>query len=111
MDSIPLVVFTGQVALRLIGNDAFQEADIVGITRPITKHNYLVRDVSELGAYDQGSVLHRHTAAGRARSSSICRRTSWRRRRTFDYPEAIDLRSYKPIVEGHDQADPAGRRT
>ncbi len=48
MDSIPLVVFTGQVALRLIGNDAFQEADIVGITRPITKHNYLVRDVSEL---------------------------------------------------------------
>ncbi|HXX63852.1 MAG TPA: thiamine pyrophosphate-binding protein, partial [Bacteroidota bacterium] len=45
MDSVPLVVFTGQVALRLIGNDAFQEADIVGITRPITKHNYLVRDV------------------------------------------------------------------
>lgn len=48
MDSIPLVVFTGQVPSSLIGNDAFQEADIVGITRPITKHNYLVKDVDEL---------------------------------------------------------------
>jgi len=48
MDSIPMVVFTGQVATGVIGNDAFQEADIVGITRPITKHNYLVRDVNDL---------------------------------------------------------------
>jgi len=48
MDSIPLVVFTGQVSTDLIGNDAFQEADIVGITRPITKHNYLVKDVDNL---------------------------------------------------------------
>ncbi|WP_138431163.1 biosynthetic-type acetolactate synthase large subunit [Fodinibius saliphilus] len=48
MDSIPLVVFTGQVPTDLIGNDAFQEADIVGITRPITKHNYLVDDVNDL---------------------------------------------------------------
>ena len=48
MDSIPLVVFTGQVPTALIGNDAFQEADIVGITRPCTKYNYLVKDVNEL---------------------------------------------------------------
>ncbi len=48
MDSIPLVVFTGQVPTALIGNDAFQEADIVGITRPCTKHNYLVKDVKDL---------------------------------------------------------------
>ena len=48
MDSIPLVVFTGQVPTNMIGNDAFQEADIVGITRPITKHSYLVKDVSNL---------------------------------------------------------------
>ncbi len=48
MDSIPMVVFTGQVPTGVIGNDAFQEADIVGITRPITKHNYLVRDVADL---------------------------------------------------------------
>ncbi len=50
MDSIPMVVFTGQVPTGVIGNDAFQEADIVGITRPITKHNYLVRDVNNLEA-------------------------------------------------------------
>ncbi|MBI5788527.1 MAG: biosynthetic-type acetolactate synthase large subunit [Candidatus Schekmanbacteria bacterium] len=48
MDSIPVVIFTGQVPTPMIGNDAFQEADIVGITRPITKHNYLVKDVDDL---------------------------------------------------------------
>src|SRR3990167_932861 len=48
MDSIPVVVFTGQVPTALIGNDAFQEADIVGITRPCTKHNYLVKDIKDL---------------------------------------------------------------
>ncbi len=49
MDSIPLVAFTGQVKTHLIGNDAFQEADVTGITRPVTKHNFLVKDVTELG--------------------------------------------------------------
>ena len=48
LDSIPIVVFTGQVPTGLIGNDAFQEVDIVGITRPCTKHNYLVKDVKDL---------------------------------------------------------------
>jgi acetolactate synthase-1/2/3 large subunit len=48
MDSVPVVAFTGQVATTLIGNDAFQEADITGITRPVTKHNFLVKDVKEL---------------------------------------------------------------
>src|SRR3989338_4414856 len=48
MDSVPMVCFTGQVPVHLIGNDAFQEADIVGITRPCTKHNYLVKDVEDL---------------------------------------------------------------
>ena len=48
MDSIPVVVFTGQVPTALIGNDAFQEVDIVGITRPCTKHNYLVKNVKDL---------------------------------------------------------------
>ena len=48
MDSIPLVVLTGQVATHLIGNDAFQEADTVGITRPCTKHNWLVKDINDL---------------------------------------------------------------
>src|SRR6187397_3595575 len=49
MDSIPLIVITGQVATHLIGTDAFQECDTIGITRPCTKHNYLVRDPAELG--------------------------------------------------------------
>src|SRR5450756_1567565 len=53
MDSIPIVVITGQVPTHLIGNDAFQECDTVGITRPCTKHNYLVRDVNDLA-----KVLH-----------------------------------------------------
>ena len=48
MDSIPIVVISGQVPTKLIGNDAFQEADVVGITRPCTKHNYLVKDVKDL---------------------------------------------------------------
>lgn len=48
MDSVPMVAITGQVATNLIGNDAFQEADTTGITRPITKHNYLVKDVKDL---------------------------------------------------------------
>jgi len=48
MDSVPMVVITGQVPTHMIGNDAFQEVDIVGITRPITKHNFLVRDIKEL---------------------------------------------------------------
>src|SRR5712691_2675001 len=48
MDSTPMVVITGQVATNMIGNDAFQEADVIGITRPCTKHNYLVRDVHDI---------------------------------------------------------------
>ena len=48
MDGIPMVAFTGQVATKMVGNDAFQEADTCGITRPITKHNYFVRDVDDL---------------------------------------------------------------
>ena len=48
MDSIPVVVITGQVPTQLIGNDAFQEVDIVGITRPCTKHNYLVKNIDDL---------------------------------------------------------------
>ena len=60
MDSIPMVVITGQVPTALIGTDAFQEADTVGITRHCTKHNYLVKDPAELGAIDPRGVPHRH---------------------------------------------------
>ena len=66
MDSIPIVVFTGQVPTALIGNDAFQEADIVGITRPCTKYNFLVKDVKDLAqTIKEASISHR--PAGPAR--------------------------------------------
>ena len=55
MDSIPVVAFTGQVPRLMIGNDAFQEADIVGITRSVTKHNYLVQDVEEFSTIIRSS--------------------------------------------------------
>ncbi len=102
MDSIPIVVFTGQVALRLIGNDAFQEADIVGITRPITKHSYLVRDVKELARI----VKEAFYIATHGRPGPVLvdlPKDVMAHKTTFDYPDAIDLRTYKPVVEGHDQ--------
>ena len=83
MDSVPLVCLTGQVPTHMIGNDAFQEADTVGITRPCTKHNYLVKRPEDLAR-----VMHEafHVAAlrpARARWSSTCPRTSrWPRRPT-----------------------------
>ena len=75
MDSIPLVCLTGQVPTALIGSDAFQECDTVGITRPCTKHNWLVKDVNELAAHHPRGVPCRDDRAVRARSSSTSRRT------------------------------------
>ena len=100
MDSVPIVVFTGQVATHLIGNDAFQEADIVGITRPITKHNFLVRDVKELATIIRKAFFIAST--GRPGPvlvdlpkdviNSVCE---------FEYPERVELRGYKPTFLGH----------
>ncbi len=100
MDSIPLVVFSCQVNTMLIGNDAFQEADIVGITRPCTKHSYLVRDVKDLSRIIKEAF---HIAAsGRPGpvlvdipkdvSSAIS---------DFKYPEKAVIRSYQPTYVGH----------
>ncbi|GAB4261139.1 MAG: biosynthetic-type acetolactate synthase large subunit [Deferrisomatales bacterium] len=100
MDSVPIVVFSGQVPTNLIGNDAFQEADIVGITRPCTKHNFLVKDVRELARIIKeafflarsgrpGPVLvdlPKDVVAGRAE---------------YVYPEVAKLRGYNPTYEGH----------
>ena len=100
MDSIPIVVFTGQVALKLIGNDAFQEADIVGITRPITKHNYLVRDVNELTA----TIKEAFYVATTGRPGPVLvdlPKDIMASKTTFSYPKSIKLRSYHPHAEGH----------
>lgn len=100
MDSIPVVIFTGQVPTKLIGNDAFQEADIMGITRPITKHNFLVRDVKELADTIRKAFFIAST--GRPGPvlvdlpkdviNSVCE---------FEYPEKVDIRGYKPTFMGH----------
>ena len=75
MDSIPMVIVTGQVPTPAIGLDAFQECDTVGITRPIVKHNFLVKDVRDLATDDEEGVPHRPHRPARARSWSTCRRT------------------------------------
>ena len=100
MDSIPIVVFTGQVPLKLIGNDAFQEADIVGITRPITKHNYLVRDVKELAK----TIKEAFYIATTGRPGPVLvdlPKDVMAQKGIFDYPENVDIRSYKPVTEGN----------
>ncbi len=100
MDSIPLVVFTGQVALKLIGNDAFQEADIVGITRPITKHNYLVKDVNELAS----TIKEAFYVATTGRPGPVLvdlPKDILANKTIFDYPKTVKLRSYQPPGEGH----------
>ena len=100
MDSIPIVVFSGQVALRMIGNDAFQEADIVGISRPITKHNYLVRDVREL-AHTVKEAFYIATTGRPGPVLVDLPKDVMAQKTVFDYPKTIQLRSYSPTVEGH----------
>jgi acetolactate synthase-1/2/3 large subunit len=100
MDSVPIVVFTGQVALKLIGNDAFQEADIVGITRPITKHSYLVRDVNELARIVKEAFYIATT--GRPGPVLVDLPKDVMAQKThFEYPKSVSMRSYNPVVEGH----------
>jgi len=100
MDSIPIVAFTGQVATHLIGNDAFQEADTTGITRPITKHNYLVKDVKELARIIREAFYIAST--GRPGPVLIDIPVDVQRAKTeFIWPEKIEIPSYKPTYKGH----------
>ncbi|MCX5680333.1 MAG: biosynthetic-type acetolactate synthase large subunit [Candidatus Omnitrophica bacterium] len=100
MDSIPMVAITGQVKSFLIGNDAFQEADITGITRPITKHNYLVEDIKDLAKVIKEAF---HIAStGRPGPVLIDIPSDIQMQETeFSYPEKVDMRGYKPTYEGH----------
>jgi acetolactate synthase-1/2/3 large subunit len=100
MDSIPMVIITGQVPTHAIGLDAFQECDTVGITRPCVKHNFLVKDVRDLAA-TMKKAFHIATT-GRPGpvlvdipkdvTTQTCR---------FEYPETVAMRSYNPTVKGH----------
>ncbi len=100
MDSIPLVVFTGQVPTMLIGNDAFQEADIVGITLPCTKHSYLVERVEDLAVTIKEAF---HIArSGRPGPVLIDLPKNMLRSSTpFSYPERVSLPGYNPNISGH----------
>ena len=97
-DSIPLVVFTGQVPTQLIGNDAFQEVDIVGITRPCTKHNFLVKDISKLAlTIRQAFYLAR---SGRPGPVLVDLPKDVMQKRTeFVWPEDVYMRSYNPTYK------------
>ena len=100
MDSIPMVIITGQVPTALIGNDAFQEVDIIGITRPCTKHSFLVRDVKELATIIKKAFHIART--GRPGPVVVDLPKDVQIAQTeFKYPDTIELRSYKPTVEGH----------
>ncbi len=100
MDSIPLVVFTGQVPTLLIGNDAFQEADIVGITRPCTKYNFLVKDVEDLARVVKEAFYIATT--GRPGPVLIDLPKDVTTFKTdFVWPEALKIRSYNPTYEGN----------
>jgi acetolactate synthase-1/2/3 large subunit len=102
MDSVPLVAFTGQVSTDLIGNDAFQEADNVGISRPCTKHNVLVKDVNDLAqAIKEAFYIATSGRPGPVlvdipKDVSIAKTD-------FKYPEKVSLRGYSPIVGGNKQ--------
>lgn len=100
MDSIPMVVFTGQVPTALIGNDAFQEVDNVGITRPCVKHNFLVKDVQELAETIKKAFYVATTGRPGPVVVDIPKDVSQAKAR-FHYPKSIKMRSYNPTVKGH----------
>jgi acetolactate synthase-1/2/3 large subunit len=102
MDSIPLVVFTGQVPTHLIGNDAFQEVDNVGITRPCVKHNFLVKDVRDLAATIKKAFYIATTGRPGPVLVDIPKDvTDPKVKIPFEYPKSVSLRSYNPTVKGH----------
>ena len=103
MDSLPMVVFTGQVPTNLIGNDAFQEADLTGITRSCVKHNYLVKKVEDLAP----TIKEAFYVASTGRPGPVLvdlPKDMTAQEIEFSYPETIDMRSYKPQTQGNPRA-------
>ena len=100
MDSIPMVVFTGQVPTHLIGNDAFQEADNIGITRPCVKHNFLVKDVTKLAE----TIKKAFYVATTGRPGPVVvdiPKDITAEKTEFSYPKKVSMRSYNPVLIGH----------
>jgi acetolactate synthase-1/2/3 large subunit len=100
LDSVPLVVFTGQVPRPLIGNDAFQEVDIVGITRPCVKHNFLVTSVEDLAETIKKAFYIATTGRPGPVLVDIPKDITAEKCQ-FNYPDKISMRSYNPTVKGH----------
>lgn len=100
LDSVPLIVISGQVKTFMIGNDAFQEADMTGITRPITKHNYLVKNVNDLPRIiKEAFYLATHGRPGPILidlPSDVCLAEFH-----YDYPQTVNIRGFKPTTAGH----------
>jgi acetolactate synthase-1/2/3 large subunit len=100
MDSIPMVIISGQVPTPAIGMDAFQEVDMVGITRPCVKHNFLVKDVKDVASTIKKAFYI--AASGRPGPvvvdipKDVTALTA-----VFDYPKSVEMRSYTPVIKGH----------
>lgn len=99
MDSVPLVAITGQVAVSLIGRDSFQEADVTGITTPITKHNYLVKDVEDLPRVLKEAFHIARTGRPGPVLVDIAKNV-FAAELDFEYPSEVKLRGYQPLFEG-----------
>jgi acetolactate synthase-1/2/3 large subunit len=100
MDSIPVVIITGQVPTHAIGQDAFQECDTVGITRPCVKHNFLVKDVRDLASTIAKAFFIARSGRPGPVLVDIPKDVSVARCR-FDYPRQLSMRSYNPVLKGH----------
>ncbi len=100
MDSIPIVAFTGQVPSSLIGKDAFQEADITGISLPITKHNFLVTDIKDLAQTIKEAFYIARTGRPGPVLIDLAKDVT-QAEMEFEYPEGVNLPGYRPTFEGH----------
>jgi acetolactate synthase-1/2/3 large subunit len=100
MDSIPLVIISGQVPTHAIGLDAFQEVDTVGITRPCVKHNFLVKDINELATTIKKAFYIASTGRPGPVLVDIPKDVS-QQKTAFVYPEKVSMRSYNPVTKGH----------
>ncbi|MGB1880466.1 MAG: biosynthetic-type acetolactate synthase large subunit, partial [Gammaproteobacteria bacterium] len=100
MDSIPLVVITGQVATALIGNDAFQEVDCIGITRPCVKHNFLVERAEDLAETIKKAFFIATTGRPGPVVVDVPKDVT-ANMAEYRYPESVDIRSYRPTLKGH----------
>ena len=101
MDSIPMVIITGQVPTHAIGLDAFQECDTVGITRPIVKHNFLVKDVRDMAMVMKKAFHIARTGRPGPVVVDVPKDVSFNKTSYTGYPDKVEMRSYNPVRKGH----------